>query len=337
MCGSSPLARGLQTELPRRVAIRRIIPARAGFTHWSSPPRSASKDHPRSRGVYRGESGRAARDWGSSPLARGLHVYLSGLMRYHRIIPARAGFTTSGPTPVSSGPDHPRSRGVYRNPLVEPVLRGGSSPLARGLPPQPNPTQLRDRIIPARAGFTSFSYPFLYGPKDHPRSRGVYTSPAPQTTCCTGSSPLARGLLSVASGVPETVLDHPRSRGVYIVIVFYRHSFLGSSPLARGLHGQAGVVVVGQGIIPARAGFTPPHPAHGAGQQDHPRSRGVYLAGRCGRRCRGGSSPLARGLLVCGGVSSRVRGIIPARAGFTGKEEADAPRRTDHPRSRGVY
>ena len=70
-------------------------------------------------------------------------------------------------------------------------------------------------------------------------------------------------------------------------------------------------------IIPARAGFTPCiwRPSGAAG--DHPRSRGVYLVvpARCGGSR--GSSPLARGLRLRLGARRALRGIIPARAGFT--------------------
>ena len=51
--GSSPLARGLRFRSPRRGGATRIIPARAGFTRRSRRRRSAARDHPRSRGVYR--------------------------------------------------------------------------------------------------------------------------------------------------------------------------------------------------------------------------------------------------------------------------------------------
>ena len=50
-----------------------------------------------------------------------------------------------------------------------------------------------------------------------------------------------------------------------------------------------------------------------------------------------GSSPLARGLLLIGDALAGMAGIIPARAGFTGIKPRCAPRRPDHPRSRGVY
>ena len=90
-------------------------------------------------------------------------------------------------------------------------------------------------------------------------------------------------------------------------------------------------------IIPARAGFTRAWQRSPSAQQDHPRSRGVYrrvISEMCMNR---GSSPLARGLRMLVWVGGVRSGIIPARAGFTGRGTAAATPSSDHPRSRGVY
>ena len=194
LVGSSPLARGLRPQPGEEVAEDGIIPARAGFTAHAGHQPGPAADHPRSRGVYCSRSSSGIRPAGSSPLARGLPVVekladwftgSSPLARGLRpqpgeevaedgIIPARAGFTSSGPGPTSGRPDHPRSRGVYQCNASISGSPGGSSPLARGL----RHTYLifwpGERIIPARAGFT----PRLRGGSrahaDHPRSRGVY-------------------------------------------------------------------------------------------------------------------------------------------------------------------
>ena len=50
--GSSPLARGLRAFPLRPREMRRIIPARAGFTPDTRQARTSTTDHPRSRGVY---------------------------------------------------------------------------------------------------------------------------------------------------------------------------------------------------------------------------------------------------------------------------------------------
>ena len=77
---------------------------------------------------------------------------------------------------------------------------------------------------------------------------------------------------------------------------------MGSSPLARGLQGELLLRVEQVGIIPARAGFTPPAPPSQHSRRDHPRSRGVYANEEDRVKAAGGSSPLARGLLAALGT-----------------------------------
>ena len=114
MLGSSPLARGLHHQGPLRTPHRRIIPARAGFTHALGGAAMTAGDHPRSRGVYFSRRHRRGTRNGSSPLARGL-PFVS--------------------FPIAHSPaDHPRSRGVYDRGRAMKWLVDGSSPLARGLP-----------------------------------------------------------------------------------------------------------------------------------------------------------------------------------------------------------
>ena len=172
--GSSPLARGLQRRAPRGYLQARIIPARAGFTGPRRGRGTPPADHPRSRGVYTAPVLQVSRADGSSPLARGLLRGAECPIRCARIIPARAGFTGGVWCADSAGSDHPRSRGVY-SPCVRclPPM-AGSSPLARGLRRgEPLPCGLQ-RIIPARAGFTTGRPGSCSVVTDHPRSRGVY-------------------------------------------------------------------------------------------------------------------------------------------------------------------
>ena len=172
--GSSPLARGLpRHDAPLR-EVRGIIPARAGFTSGFCWWLYKTWDHPRSRGVYHREWKRTVLLVGSSPLARGLHLGSGRRHSIYRIIPARAGFTTTPPGVRLGTRDHPRSRGVYVFSAVKNILGIGSSPLARGLRAGAPARRVVCGIIPARAGFTS-------------ATRNGGTSD--------GSSPLARGLL----------------------------------------------------------------------------------------------------------------------------------------------
>ena len=72
--------------------------------------------------------------------------------------------------------DHPRSRGVYYA-LAGGCEHGqGSSPLARGLLLGYVWEDGDAGIIPARAGFTAVGRRVRLRWRDHPRSRGVYSS-----------------------------------------------------------------------------------------------------------------------------------------------------------------
>ena len=254
---------------------------------------------------------------GSSPLARGLRIQGDHAGQRVRIIPARAGFTCWLLPALFSGLDHPRSRGVYRQPTKAVASSDGSSPLARGLRGLTRNPAVQSRIIPARAGFTSLLELDTIAHEDHPRSRGVYFRRLRGRVSGGGSSPLARGLLiEIISGEKPALdhprsrgvyyfvcfesvrgpVDHPRSRGVYVIFLSAGPVSTGSSPLARGLPFQRVPRGDDYGIIPARAGFTECFFGDFLRPGDHPRSRGVYYRQYILRRGVKGSSPLARGL-----------------------------------------
>ena len=176
----------------------RIIPARAGFTACTGPPRRWSRDHPRSRGVYHHVVDINAYQKGSSPLARGLQAAERRLSLEPGIIPARAGFTRLVPGLRAADQDHPRSRGVYAWWSLVFLSRVGSSPLARGLLNATFHLFWDERIIPARAGFTPPPSGSGRRRGDHPRSRGVYKGHQGHRVVKTGSSPLARGLRRIS-------------------------------------------------------------------------------------------------------------------------------------------
>ena len=335
--GSSPLARGLLLMPHVEEVVRRIIPARAGFTAVRVSSAVVCSDHPRSRGVYGSDGHGKHCGSGSSPLARGL-----------RRIPRQE------PTPAR---DHPRSRGVYTAGAGATGSTAGSSPLARGLLILVPALAAMVGIIPARAGFTQPDLGQAGRRGDHPRSRGVYSSRRGAWSPPAGSSPLARGLplglgaqlgaeriIPARAGFTGTAAlptgastDHPRSRGVYSPAGSAGYSASGSSPLARGLPKVTIASAGDGGIIPARAGFTFSLGHDVLSFSDHPRSRGVYRRStRRGVR-HGGSSPLARGLQQGLARPQPEAGIIPARAGFTRRPGRRGRRRWDHPRSRGVY
>ena len=78
--------------------------------------------------------------------------------------------------------------------MVCPV-RGGSSPLSRGIPHDSMYSLEYLRIIPALAGNTSAYDTSLVPAADHPRSRGEYLTRGVRAPAPGGSSPLSRGIL----------------------------------------------------------------------------------------------------------------------------------------------
>ncbi len=234
------------------------------------------------------------------------------------IIPARAGFTSPLALFYRGGADHPRTRGVYRDIVGDLAGMAGSSPHARGLPATVISVTATRRIIPARAGFTLASGSPPAGPRDHPRTRGVYRVRELGDASVPGSSPHARGLLRLdvvivakARIIPARagftwsvrimalrLRDHPRTRGVYVSADVASRDADGSSPHARGLHEHVSYVFDRKRIIPARAGFTGCGARPGSRSGDHPRTRGVYGAWLGADPDADGSSPHARGLLL---------------------------------------
>ena len=171
----------------------------------------------------------------------------------------------------------------------------------RGLPRERKLHKLQPRIIPARAGFTGVGGVGGFGVGDHPRACGVYSCSASFRLTMSGSSPRVRGLPVYTSSharaagiIPARAgfticrfrgrhirRDHPRACGVYAQKLSNECTRAGSSPRVRGLHSHICLLLVGGGIIPARAGFTIIDHYYMREIGDHPRACGVYPSG-CG-------------------------------------------------------
>ena len=255
-------------------------------------------------------------DVGSSPHTRGLPGTRTTHQSCMRIIPAHAGFTTSGPAGALSAADHPRTRGVYAHEPTPVGDEAGSSPHTRGLPPLPARVCGGPGIIPAHAGFTLPGVSYALSTSDHPRTRGVYSWAYAPAEPNWGSSPHTRGLrwrpaarTSRSRIIPAHAgftgpscsragwgTDHPRTRGVYGAAAGFRPGSGGSSPHTRGLPIPTEACIVMGGIIPAHAGFTSPMGGVHRRGRDHPRTRGVYPSSCTTSTVTGGSSPHTRGL-----------------------------------------
>ena len=97
------------------------------------------------------------------------------------------------------------------------------------------------------------------------------------------------------------------------------------------------MLVIGGGLIPARAGTTEINLSGWATGGAHPRSRGDHLNDQGRSQRIQGSSPLARGPLSCWSSQIRSAGLIPARAGTTEELAGHEDFYWAHPRSRGDH
>ena len=292
---------------------------------------------------------------GSSPLTRGKRERRVDGGDKGRLIPAHAGKTRCRLRRQWPRWAHPRSRGENTSRANIAWLGDGSSPLTRGKPPTNVAELVLHRLIPAHAGKTMPSRPFVCTLRAHPRSRGENSAARSFCSLAAGSSPLTRGkqvpvthapdpsrLIPAHAGKTRT-LDtrerersaHPRSRGENASVAASEEMFRGSSPLTRGKLRRIQRLSRGRRLIPAHAGKTVGVDNVGYGVQAHPRSRGENRRRRTSSRSSVGSSPLTRGkrMPVC--VSDNRFRLIPAHAGKTLSSSTLRVTRWAHPRSRG--
>jgi len=187
----------------------------------------------------------------------------------------------------------------------------GSSPLARGGPRRRCASHPPSWLIPARAGRTTPQGRPPHRRPAHPRSRGADGASSISQNDQPGSSPLARGGLSVSSRrtialrliparagrtcsrarVTAGPTAHPRSRGADKTARALIPLTIGSSPLARGgLAATDGDALVLR-LIPARAGRTGSRRSRPTTARAHPRSRGADATAPPKVMSASGSSP----------------------------------------------
>ena len=272
---------------------------------------------------------------GSSPrgrgkLGRGLDVHCSV-----RLIPARAGKTSSFQTARSWGAAHPRAGG--ENPHLVSVVRMvcGSSPRGRGKPDEWEHRRRRAGLIPARAGKTQFiDSRFKHSLGSSPRGRG---KPLRASLTCHGSGliPARAGKTSWLSKPDCQATAHPRAGGENEYVTWLRAAQAGSSPRGRGklLLELSGVVPLR--LIPARAGKTMSCHCDMFVSPAHPRAGGENPLVETIHSCESGSSPRGRGKQLIQRRIHAPRRLIPARAGKTPNASRPSAGAAAHPRAGG--
>ena len=252
--GSSPRGRGTHPGRGHDCVTRRIIPARAGNTGKMATGSGPSPDHPRAGGEHRCARACASRCIGSSPRGRGTLRRPVRRTPRSRIIPARAGNTTTiaGRSPTPS--DHPRAGGEHLTRLPGRVRIIGSSPRGRGTPADKIGELRLGRIIPARAGNTDSRCGENILTADHPRAGGEHHHHLFPAISRSGSSPRGRGTPDLDQGrgracriIPARAgntrdsparrtgqSDHPRAGGEHLKGEEHELVEDGSSPRGRG-------------------------------------------------------------------------------------------------------
>ena len=153
--GSSPRVRGKRHALRQCPADQRLIPARAGKTHFVAPRSRADTAHPRACGENAGHGPAPGSASGASPRVRGKRGWVRARLPLGRLIPARAGKTHRGPTAIASRGAHPRACGENVFDVAEALHGVGSSPRVRGKRRERRYHEPGRGLIPARAGKTS--------------------------------------------------------------------------------------------------------------------------------------------------------------------------------------
>ena len=252
--GSSPRVRGKLVRVLGRVALGRIIPARAGQTREPYRAFGRRPDHPRACGANVVGDLMHVPVYGSSPRVRGKPDRVVRVPDVGRIIPARAGQTMRHRPPNHEHADHPRACGANCFSRTGASAGSGSSPRVRGKPGDRHLPAVRRRIIPARAGQTLPASRSRASPTDHPRACGANAGSFLVSGFGHGSSPRVRGkrkrigkhigvgrIIPARAGqtgsvrpLPSRRSDHPRACGANDFVMSAGVGEVGSSPRVRG-------------------------------------------------------------------------------------------------------
>ena len=276
--GLSPLARG--TPILEFViwTPMRFIPAGAGNSSSAFLCAVSKSVYPRWRGELSTIYPPLLNGTGLSPLARGTLPLVSCRPRKNRFIPAGAGNSNSYTDKSSKQTVYPRWRGKLPLRLMNDNKNGGLSPLARGTRSTITSKSAESRFIPAGAGNSVLSLPYIARISVYPRWRGELISLLEYMSCAHGLSPLARGTQRHAgraaipprfipagagnsfssSSIAVVLTVYPRWRGELLIRSSYSAPLAGLSPLARGTqHGRPYEIPVAR-FIPAGAGNSHP-------------------------------------------------------------------------------
>ena len=241
--------------------------------------------------------------------------------------------------PLRSARAHPRACGENTVYMFRAARTCGSSPRVRGKRNRNGNRAWSPGLIPARAGKTPPAPSSAPAPRAHPRACGenLERTSAPGTV--RGSSPRVRGkpvpltrplgllrLIPARAGKTRAPHPHrgaqpahPRACGENYVHLVNALARGGSSPRVRGKLDPRPPPHQPNRLIPARAGKTPGSSTSPPHSPAHPRACGENMGVPIGVGGGGGSSPRVRGKRPPPTRRLWGNGLIPARAGKTGR------------------
>ena len=292
--GSSPRVRGKRPPLVLFGAAVGLIPARAGKTVRGGGACTLAPAHPRACGENPADLGGEPGDGGSSPRVRGKQSACSRSEARRRLIPARAGKTSTQDVstrpwrliPARAGKTKPRSRiawlnsahpracGENRRRAWESMDSWGSSPRVRGKLWSVRRAGGEPRLIPARAGKTMLRRKSPVYIAAHPRACGENPRARHLPGDCYGSSPRVRGKQQWVGRDEGVAVAHPRACGENSSVYTPVSSAAGSSPRVRGKRAVVWAAVQMPRLIPARAGKTGRTQGRNSPLRAHPRACG---------------------------------------------------------------
>ena len=200
--GSSPHTRGTRRPCSQSAAGQRFIPAYAGNARLLVPARRADAVHPRIRGERKLAKLPPEKVAGSSPHTRGTRAHGEHVRCASRFIPAYAGNAGSARAGACTAAVHPRIRGERDIVRAHVNSANGSSPHTRGTPRPQMMQGTRRRFIPAYAGNAPRPVRQRRQTPVHPRIRGERARLVASVDWISGSSPHARGTLSLRHNAP---------------------------------------------------------------------------------------------------------------------------------------
>ena len=295
--GSSPRVRGRHSARHADSGVIGLIPAGAGQTWTMFATVAVTRAHPRGCGA----------DCMINLLCSGL----GGL------IPAGAGQTVRGGSGEGKVWAHPRGCGADFHRMLWTIDDLGSSPRVRGRPVVGRARRAGAGLIPAGAGQTPKAQESATHRGAHPRGCGADRSSHLRECAFHGSSPQVRGRPDgvlrekaverlIPAGAGQTT-HHPgrgtsagahlRGCGADVMTTLSSPKMEGSSPRVRGRLSRRIVGWRKPGLIPAGAGQTSSHSAHGSSLTAHPRGCGADMCVAGEARAPQGSSPRVRGRL----------------------------------------